>query len=90
MGLKSESTFLGDFLRQCGGYAVIDGGLATELERHGADLNDSLWSAKCLVSSPHLIRRVRYLLCLVIALIYLLFFVIQLSYLFVFVISFCF
>ncbi|XP_015086687.1 homocysteine S-methyltransferase 2 [Solanum pennellii] len=58
MGLKSESTFLGDFLRQCGGYAVIDGGLATELERHGADLNDPLWSAKCLVSSPHLIRRV--------------------------------
>lgn len=58
MGLKSGSTFLGDFLRQCGGYAVIDGGLATELQRHGADLNDPLWSAKCLVSSPHLIRRV--------------------------------
>ncbi|XP_055811909.1 homocysteine S-methyltransferase 2-like [Solanum dulcamara] len=58
MGLKSGSTFLSDFLRQCGGYAVIDGGLATELERHGADLNDPLWSAKCLVSSPHLIRRV--------------------------------
>ncbi|KAL0284609.1 UNVERIFIED_CONTAM: Homocysteine S-methyltransferase 2 [Sesamum calycinum] len=46
------------FLRQCGGYAVIDGGLATELERHGADLNDPLWSAKCLINSPHLIRRV--------------------------------
>ncbi|OIT06079.1 homocysteine s-methyltransferase 2 [Nicotiana attenuata] len=30
----------------------------TELERHGADLNDPLWSAKCLISSPHLIRRV--------------------------------
>lgn len=36
----------------------MDGGLATELERHGADLNDPLWSAKCLISSPHLIRRV--------------------------------
>lgn len=47
-----------DFLDQCGGYAVIDGGLATELERHGADLRDPLWSAKCLISSPHLIRRV--------------------------------
>lgn len=47
-----------DFLQQCGGYAVIDGGLATELESHGADLHDPLWSAKCLLSSPHLIRRV--------------------------------
>ncbi|KAL3812584.1 hypothetical protein ACJIZ3_013852 [Penstemon smallii] len=52
------STFITSFLRQCGGSAVIDGGLATELERHGADLNDPLWSAKCLISSPHLIRRV--------------------------------
>ncbi|XP_051118685.1 homocysteine S-methyltransferase 2-like [Andrographis paniculata] len=50
---------MSDFLRQCGGgAAVIDGGLATELERHGADLNDPLWSAKCLVTSPHLIRDV--------------------------------
>ncbi|KAE9453115.1 hypothetical protein C3L33_14994, partial [Rhododendron williamsianum] len=52
------STLMSDFLRQCGGYAIIDGGLATELERHGADLNDPLWSAKCLISSPHLIRKV--------------------------------
>ena len=45
--------------------AVVDGGLATELERHGADLNDPLWSAKCLLSSPHLIRQVLSLsLCL--------------------------
>ncbi|XP_016433249.2 homocysteine S-methyltransferase 2 isoform X2 [Nicotiana tabacum] len=57
MGLKTVEG-LTDFLRQCGGYAVIDGGLATELERHGADLNDPLWSAKCVISSPHLIRRV--------------------------------
>lgn len=41
--------------------AVVDGGLATELERHGADLNDPLWSAKCLLSSPHLIRQVLFL-----------------------------
>ncbi|KAG8370249.1 hypothetical protein BUALT_Bualt14G0097300 [Buddleja alternifolia] len=53
-----SSTFMANFLRQCGGCAVIDGGLATELERHGADLNDPLWSAKCLINSPHLIRRV--------------------------------
>ena len=47
-----------DFLREHGGCAVIDGGLATELEANGADLNDPLWSAKCLISSPHLIRKV--------------------------------
>uniref|UniRef100_A0A1J3JTQ9 Homocysteine S-methyltransferase 2 n=2 Tax=Noccaea caerulescens TaxID=107243 RepID=A0A1J3JTQ9_NOCCA len=47
-----------DFLKQTGGFAVIDGGLATEFERHGADLNDPLWSAKCLVTSPHLIHTV--------------------------------
>ncbi|KAG8389316.1 hypothetical protein BUALT_Bualt02G0216700 [Buddleja alternifolia] len=49
---------MSDFLRQCGGVAVIDGGLATELERHGANLNDPLWSAKCLLTSSHLIRTV--------------------------------
>ncbi|XAR49077.1 Homocysteine S-methyltransferase [Bertholletia excelsa] len=53
-----SSTLMTDFLRQCGGYAVVDGGLATELERRGADLDDPLWSAKCLISSPHLVRRV--------------------------------
>jgi homocysteine S-methyltransferase len=40
-----------------GGRLVLDGGLATELEAHGADLNDPLWSAKCILSSPHLIRK---------------------------------
>ncbi|KDP40214.1 hypothetical protein JCGZ_02212 [Jatropha curcas] len=60
MGLESvdTSSFMSDFLQKCGGYAVIDGGFATELERHGADLNDPLWSAKCLISSPHLVRKV--------------------------------
>ncbi|KAJ4727429.1 Homocysteine S-methyltransferase [Melia azedarach] len=52
-----SSSLMTDFLRQTGGAAVIDGGLATELERHGADLNDPLWSAKCLLTSPHLIRK---------------------------------
>lgn len=58
LGGAETSAFLSDFLRKCGGYAVIDGGFATELERHGQDLNDPLWSAKCLISSPHLVRRV--------------------------------
>ena len=37
---------------------VLDGGLATELERRGADLSDSLWSARQLVENPELICRV--------------------------------
>lgn len=57
-GGADTSSFLSDFLEKCGGYAVVDGGFATELERHGADLNDPLWSAKCLITSSHLIRRV--------------------------------
>lgn len=51
-------TLMSDFLHKSGGVALIDGGLATELERYGADLNDPLWSAKCLVTSTHLIRQV--------------------------------
>ena len=31
---------------------ILDGALATELERRGADLNDPLWSAKCLIERP--------------------------------------
>ncbi len=37
---------------------VLDGALATELERRGADLRDPLWSAKCLIESPELIEAV--------------------------------
>ena len=40
------------------GAAVLDGALATELERRGADLNDPLWSARLLIEQPALIRRV--------------------------------
>ncbi|KAL8162737.1 hypothetical protein V2J09_014226 [Rumex salicifolius] len=52
------STFLSQFLKSYGGYAVVDGGLATELQLHGADLNDPLCSAICLLTSPDLIRTV--------------------------------
>ncbi|XP_055813240.1 selenocysteine methyltransferase isoform X4 [Solanum dulcamara] len=55
---KLSSSLVKDFLHKCGGVAVIDGGFATELERHGADLNDPLWSAKCLLTDPHLVRAV--------------------------------
>ncbi|HEV7985867.1 MAG TPA: homocysteine S-methyltransferase, partial [Steroidobacteraceae bacterium] len=47
--------FLGE--RAC---MILDGALATELERHGADLNDPLWSAKVLLEQPELIRAVHY------------------------------
>ncbi|MFM9437599.1 S-methylmethionine-dependent homocysteine/selenocysteine methylase [Janthinobacterium sp. CG_23.3] len=39
---------------------ILDGALATELERRGANLNDPLWSAKVLVEQPELIRQVHY------------------------------
>ncbi len=37
---------------------VLDGALATELEKRGADLNDPLWSARLLIEQPELIRTV--------------------------------
>ena len=40
------------------GAVVLDGGLATELERRGADLRDPLWSARVLVEDPDRIRDV--------------------------------
>jgi homocysteine S-methyltransferase len=40
------------------GSVVLDGGLATELERRGADLRDPLWSARVLVEDPERIREV--------------------------------
>ena len=38
--------------------AIIDGAMATELERRGCDLNDDLWSARILLEQPELIRAV--------------------------------
>jgi homocysteine S-methyltransferase len=37
---------------------VLDGGLATELEKHGHDLNHDLWSARLLISDPRAVRDV--------------------------------
>lgn len=39
---------------------VIDGALATELERRGYDLKDELWSAKILLEKPEAIRQLHY------------------------------
>ncbi|MCB0032729.1 MAG: homocysteine S-methyltransferase [Anaerolineales bacterium] len=37
------------------GTIILDGGLATELEKRGYDLNDPLWSAKILLEQPEAI-----------------------------------
>ena len=39
---------------------VIDGALATELERRGCDLKDDLWSAKILLEQPEKIKQVHF------------------------------
>lgn len=38
----------------------MDGALGTELERRGANLKDSLWSAKILVEEPELIYNIHF------------------------------
>lgn len=48
------------FLASGAGVAILDGGLATELERRGLDLRDPLWSAKILVEAPEEIEAVHY------------------------------
>lgn len=55
---EGPAGLLEDFLEKVGGCAVIDGGFATQLELHGASINDPLWSALCLINSPHLISKV--------------------------------
>ena len=45
------------FLDQFGA-VILDGALATELERRGANLDDPLWSAKMLLDGPDLIRQI--------------------------------
>lgn len=37
---------------------VLDGAMATELERRGCNLRDPLWSARVLIEAPELIREV--------------------------------
>lgn len=37
---------------------ILDGAMATELEKYECDLNDSLWSAKVLIENPELIKKV--------------------------------
>ncbi len=50
------SRFLASLARR--GTLVLDGALATELERRGADLDHPLWSARCLLETPELLTDV--------------------------------
>ena len=40
------------------GVVILDGALATELEKKGANLNHALWSAKLLIENPAYIKQV--------------------------------
>lgn len=40
------------------GVMILDGAMATELEKEGAHLNDELWSARLLLDNPEAIARV--------------------------------
>lgn len=69
MGIHKKETAapstLEDLIRDAGGCAVLDGGFATQLEKHGASINDPLWSALYLIKDPDLIRKVIiYILCM--------------------------
>src|SRR5262245_46126205 len=39
---------------------VLDGGLATELERRGVDVPGALWSARVLLENPDAIQQLHY------------------------------
>jgi homocysteine S-methyltransferase len=47
-------------LLQSGRRYVIDGAMATELERRGASIDDPLWSARVLIDQPGLIEAVHH------------------------------
>lgn len=56
--MTAVSTLLKPFLDAgAPGVLILDGAMATELERRGADINDPLWSAKVLMEAPELIRK---------------------------------
>lgn len=58
--MSPENSVL-DILYSKTGFGVFDGGLATEVERRGASIKDSLWSAVCLLDKDlsELVKQVR-------------------------------
>lgn len=57
-GKTSQKAMLEELITKSGGCAIVDGGFATQLEKHGASINDPLWSALCLIKNPQLIQKV--------------------------------
>ncbi|KAL0463586.1 UNVERIFIED_CONTAM: Homocysteine S-methyltransferase 1 [Sesamum latifolium] len=53
-----QENVLVDLIKKSGGCAVVDGGFSTQLEIHGACINDPLWSALCLIKAPDLVKLV--------------------------------
>lgn len=39
---------------------ILDGGFGTECEENGAEIKDSLWSAKLLIDNPELIEKIHF------------------------------
>jgi len=52
-----SSNLFDPFIEHCG-LVFLDGAMATELEKRGANLNHILWSAKLLIENPSLIKEV--------------------------------
>ena len=59
MNSTSSTNLIEQFIANQG-FLVLDGALATEMEKLGADLNDPLWSAKLLLEDSPLIHDVAY------------------------------
>jgi homocysteine S-methyltransferase len=51
-------TSLASVLSSSDACIVLDGGLATELERNGCDINSALWSAEILINKPTIVEQV--------------------------------
>ncbi|KIW06806.1 uncharacterized protein PV09_02486 [Verruconis gallopava] len=54
----AHSNTLRKILTETDAVVVLDGGLATELERKGCDISSKLWSAEVLINKPTLIQDV--------------------------------
>jgi homocysteine S-methyltransferase len=53
-----NSKALRELLATSNATVVLDGGLATELERKGCNISGALWSAEILINEPELIKQV--------------------------------
>lgn len=54
-----HSDLFDPYIKKCG-VVILDGAMATELEKKGADLDHPLWSAKLLTENPALIKEVHF------------------------------